>query len=83
MGKRLKNAGLFFQSLMDSMLWDILCLFVTSYLDDLTLGTESEKKHIEAFAKLLQRLQEKKEKYNMRKCLFRVREVELLSNTIS
>lgn len=58
-------------------------LVLTCYQGELTLGTETEEEHVEAVAKLLQRLQEKNVNLVLRTCSCGVKEVETLGYRIS
>ena len=72
------NAPSTFQSYINNSLREYLDYFVTAYLDDVLVFSETETEHIEQVLKVLRRLKERGLQLDIDKCEFSVSEVKYL-----
>ena len=72
------NAPSTFQSYINSSLREYLDYFVTAYLDDILIFSDTESEHIEQVLKVLRRLKERGLQLDIDKCEFSVPEVKYL-----
>jgi transposase InsO family protein len=79
----LTNGPATFQRYINHLFMDMLDEFLTAYLDDLLIYSESKKEHMEHVKKVLQRLQEAGLQADIRKCEFSVTRTKYLGFIVS
>ena len=79
----LTNGPVTFQHYINHLFMDMLDEFLTAYLDDLLIYSESKEEHTEHVKKVLQHLQEAGLQADIRKCEFSVTKMKYLSFIIS
>ena len=72
-----------FQELINHMLYNHLNKFVITYLDDILIFSETEKKHEKHVKKILRKFQEKNFYLKLKKCEFHKQQVEYLKHIIT
>ena len=77
------NASSTFQSYINSSLREYLNYFVTIYLNDILIFSDTEFEHIEQILKVLRRLKKKNLQLNIDKCEFFVPEIKYLKIYVS
>ena len=80
---RLVNAPATFQVIMNTILRHFLDHGVVVYLDDILIYSENEDEHIALVKKVLAQLEEYDLAVSTTKCLFHVKEVELLGYMVA
>ena len=70
MSFKLMNTSATFQKLINHVLYDHLNKFVITYLNDILIFFETEKKHEKHIKKILKKLQEKNLYFKSEKCEF-------------
>jgi len=79
----LTNSPVTFQAMMNELLRDLINMGkVAVFIDDVIVGTETEKRHDELVAEVIKRLEENDLYVKPEKCKWRVREVEFLGVVI-
>jgi len=80
---RLTNSPAMFQAMMNELLRDLINTGkVVAFIDDVIVGTETEKGHDELVAEVIRRLEENNLYVKPEKCRWKVREVEFLGVVI-
>jgi len=79
----LTNSPATFQAMMNELLRDLINIGkVVAFIDDVIIGTETEKGHDELVAEVIRRLEENDLYVKPKKCKWKVREVEFLGVVI-
>ena len=71
----------YFQEIMDQLTQDLPG--VAAYIDDILVSGDNAEQHLENLRRLLQRLQDRGLRCNLKKCKFAQEEVEYLGHTLS
>ena len=79
----LKNSPGTFQRIVNLILGDRKGQDVLSYVDDTSIGTETEEEHLKSLNEILTILYENGVRLKLSKCSFGVREVEVLGHKVS
>ena len=79
----LMNTSAIFQELINHVLYDHLNKFVITYLNNILIFSETEKKHEKHVKKILKKLQEKNLYFKSKKCKFHKKWVEYLKHIIT
>lgn len=77
------NAPATFQSLMNSIFFDFMDLFVVVYIDDLLIFSKTKEEHLKHLELVLERLEEHELYIGKNKCAFMQESVEFLGLKIS
>ena len=72
------NASIIFQSYINSSLQEYLNQFITVYLNDVLIYSETKEEHEKQVLKVLRKLQKRELQLNINKCEFFVLEVKYL-----
>jgi hypothetical protein len=82
MAMRLKNAGRFFQRLVNGVYVGLKGTIVQAYLDDLAVGSDTPKQHVVDVRTVLERTRDANLRLKLAKCTFGKTEVELLGHKV-
>ena len=77
------NAPATFQSMMDSIFYDLLDNGVIVYLDDILIYTIDKQQHVQLVQEVLSRLDKADLRVNLKKSSFHIKQVEFLGYIIS
>jgi Reverse transcriptase (RNA-dependent DNA polymerase) len=78
----LKNAGCFFQRLVNNVYVGLKGAIVQAYLDDLAVGSDTSKQHVVDVRRVLERTRDDILRLKLAKCTFGETEVELLVHKV-
>ena len=78
----LTNASATFQKVINEVLGEYLNVFVTAYLDDILIYSNTEKEHEKHVRKVLQKLKEAELRVKLKKSKFHTQEVKFLEYII-
>jgi Reverse transcriptase (RNA-dependent DNA polymerase) len=76
----LKNAGCFFQRLVNNVYVELNGTIIQAYLDDMAVGSDTPKQHVVDARRVLEPTKDPKLRLKLAKCTFGKTEVELLDH---
>jgi hypothetical protein len=78
----LKNAGCYFQRLVNDVHVELKGAIMQAYLDDLAVGSDTPKQHVVEVRKVLERTRDANLRLKLAKCKFGKTEVKLLGQKV-
>jgi len=80
---RLTNSPATFQTIMNNLFWDIINQGNTAtFIDNIIVATDTKEEHDELVEEVLKRLEENNLFVKLKKCQWKVKEVEFLGMVI-
>jgi Reverse transcriptase (RNA-dependent DNA polymerase) len=77
----LRYASMMFQQVMDTIFFDLPCVFI--YLDDLLIASRTEEEHREVLREVLRRLAANSLLLNVEDCVFGQRSINFLGHVVA